>query len=368
MGRIERIGGVSQRSRIGSAELSESESVPMVGVSPGGRSNPIPRPIPAPFPNPAPHNSGCCMIEAKEIRVDYGDVTAVEDLTLSIPTGEVFGLIGPNGAGKTSLIRVLATLLEPTYGEARVANYDVVEEPAKVRQRLGYMPDLAPVYSDLKCWEFLDLFASAYFVKRSERRRRIEKCIDEVGLVSKRDAMAGTLSLGMKQRLVIAKTLLPDPEVLLLDEPASGLDPIGRIDLRNLLTGLAESGKTILISSHILTELSEFCGSIGIMEKGKLLLSGRIDEILANLKSTKHIVIETIGPASAAAALLEGNDAITDRKHSEFRFEFEFDGSEDQVADLLARLVSEGVRVKSFHEHHHGVEDIFLQIGAKEVS
>ena len=294
------------------------------------------------------------MIEAKEIRVDYGDVTAVEDLTLSIPKGEVFGLIGPNGAGKTSLIKVLATLLEPTYGEARVANYDVVEEPAKVRQRLGYMPDLAPVYSDLKCWEFLDLFASAYFVPRRDRRRRIDQCIDQVGLVSKRDAMAGTLSLGMKQRLVIAKTLLPEP--------------IARIDMRNLIRDLADSGKTIMISSHILTELSEFCGSIGIMEKGKLILSGRIDEILADLKSTRHIVIETIGPASGVARLLEGNDVITDRKQDDCRFEFEFDGNEDEVADLLARLVSEGVRVKSFHEHRHGVEDIFLQIGAKEVS
>ncbi len=303
------------------------------------------------------------MIEAKEIRVDYGDVTAVEDLTLSIPKGEVFGLIGPNGAGKTSLIRVLATLLEPTYGEARVA-----EQPSQVRQRLGYMPDLAPVYADLKCWEFLDLFASAYFVSRRDRKQHIDKCIEDVGLISKRNAMAGTLSLGMKQRLVIAKTLLPEPEVLLLDEPASGLDPIARIDMRNLIKGLADSGKTILVSSHILTELSEFCGSIGIMEKGKLILSGRIDEILANLKETKRIVIDTLDPASKVAAMLADNEAITGRKEEPFHFEFEFDGSDDEVAQLLSRLVGAGIRIKSFTEHQHGVEDIFLQIGAKEVS
>jgi ABC-2 type transport system ATP-binding protein len=308
------------------------------------------------------------MIEAKEIRVDYGDVTAVQDLTLSIPAGEVFGLIGPNGAGKTSLIKVLATLLEPTYGEARVANYDVVEQPSQVRQRLGYMPDLAPVYADLKCWEFLDLFASAYFVSRHDRRTRIDKALDDVGLTTKRDAMAGTLSLGMKQRLVIAKTLLPEPEVLLLDEPASGLDPIGRIDMRNLIKGLADSGKTILVSSHILTELSEFCGSIGIMEKGRLILSGRIEEILANLKDTRRILIDTIDPASRAADLFANDEAISDRKEEPFHLEFEFSGSDEEIAQLLTRLVGAGIRVKSFTEHQHGVEDIFLQIGAKEVS
>ena len=308
------------------------------------------------------------MIEAKEIRVDYGDVTAVADLTVSIPTGEVFGLIGPNGAGKTSLIRVLATLLEPTYGEARIANIDVVEEPARVRRLLGYMPDLAPVYDDLRCWEFLDLFAAAHFVSRHERRRRIDACIDQVGLESKRQAIAGTLSLGMKQRLVLAKTLLPNPEVLLLDEPASGLDPMARIDMRNMIRDLAHSGKTILISSHILNELSEFCGSIGIMEKGRLILSGRIDDILANLSHKKRIVVETLDPAAQAAGVLSGLDHVSACRTDGFRVEFELEGDESDVAELLRSLVDRGIRIKAFYERQQGVEDIFLKIGAKEVS
>ncbi|MCH7792244.1 MAG: ABC transporter ATP-binding protein [Planctomycetes bacterium] len=308
------------------------------------------------------------MIETKEIRVDYGDVHAVADLTVSIPTGEVYGLIGPNGAGKTSLIRVLATLLKPTYGDARIANIDVVEEPARVRRLLGYMPDLAPVYEDLRCWEFLDLFGAAYFVSRRERRRRIDACIDQVGLQSKRQAIAGTLSLGMKQRLVLAKTLLPDPEVLLLDEPASGLDPMARIDMRNMIRDLAHSGKTILISSHILNELSEFCGSIGIMEKGRLILSGRIDEILASLSHKKRIVVETLDPAARAAEVLSGLDGVSSCKAEALRVEFDLDGDESDVAELLRSLVDRGIRIKAFYERQQGVEDIFLQIGAKEVS
>ncbi len=179
------------------------------------------------------------MIRTTDLRVDYDGVNAVRDLTLFIPTGEVFGLIGPNGAGKTSTIRVLATLLQPTYGEAMVAGIDILEQPDRAHRILGYMPDTPPVYEDLRCWEFLDLFAGAYFLDRRERRRRVEECLEQVDLGSKRRILAGTLSTGMRQRLTLAKTLLPDPQVLLLDEPASGLDPIARIEMRDLLKNLA---------------------------------------------------------------------------------------------------------------------------------
>lgn len=308
------------------------------------------------------------MIETNDIRVDYGDVTAVRDLSISIPTGEVFGLIGPNGAGKTSLIRVLATLSEPTYGDAAVAGLDVREHRAEARRRIGYMPDLAPVFKDLKCWEFLDLFAASYFVDRRERRRRIDEVFARVNLESKRHAMAGTLSRGMTQRLVLAKTLLHDPEVLLLDEPASGLDPIARIDLRNLLRDLAALGRTVLISSHILNELSTFCTSIGIMEKGRLVLSGNIDEIVGRYNTTRRYTIETLGPAEPAAAAIRGREGYIDILCVDGRCSFETALPEEDTARLLAELVTAGVLVKAFYERRRGVEDVMMQVGASEVS
>lgn len=308
------------------------------------------------------------MIKVRDIRVDYGDVTAVEDLRVTIETGEVFGLIGPNGAGKTSLIRVLATLQEPTYGEAWIDGMDIVERRSDVRRILGYMPDMAPVYEDLRCWEFLDLFARAYFVGRTVRRSRVEECLDEVGLTSKRDVMAGTLSLGMKQRLVLAKTLLHDPSVLLMDEPASGLDPIARVDLRNLLNRLADQGKTILVSSHILTELSEFCTSVGIMEKGRLVLSGNIDQILAGMNQHKRIVVEAIGGGQLVADWLSPLDSVSEVEARNGKCEFKFDGSDEDAAALLKRMVEQKLNVKAFYERRQGVEDIMMQIGAREVS
>jgi ABC-2 type transport system ATP-binding protein len=308
------------------------------------------------------------LIETRDIRVDYGDVTAVRDVSLSIAPGEVYGLIGPNGAGKTSLIRVLGTVQSPTYGSARIGGLDIVEDLAGVRRSIGYMPDLAPVYKDLKCWEFLDLFARAYFVGRVERRARIDKCIEIVNLVSKRDALAGTLSRGMTQRLVLAKTLLHDPGVLLLDEPASGLDPIARIELRKLLRRLAEGSKTILISSHHLSELSEFCTSIGVMEKGRLVLDGGIKEIIAGMSKTRRYSVETVGASDAAAGLLGAMANVAELVSENGRCEFETGASDEEVATILASLVREGVAIKGFFERRRGVEDVLLHIGASEVS
>lgn len=308
------------------------------------------------------------MIQTRDLRVDYEDVTAVHDMTLEIPWGEVFGLIGPNGAGKTSTIRVLATLLQPTYGEVRVADIDVLDEPGAVRDRLGYMPDFPPVYDDLRCWEFLDLFAGAFSVNRNERKQRVDKCLDDVKLNEKRNAMAGTLSRGMKQRLVLAKTLLPEPKVLLLDEPASGLDPLARIEMRDLLRQLGAQGKTVLISSHILSEMSEFCTSIGIMERGRLVISGGIDDIIDELNTSKSIVIDLVGADGGLAARLGEIDDIHDVKTTDKGVVFGFHGSDEDVAELLRQLVHENVPMKAFYERRMGLEDILQQVGAKEVS
>jgi ABC-2 type transport system ATP-binding protein len=308
------------------------------------------------------------MIQTTDLRVDYDDVTAVRDLCLSIPRGEIFGLIGPNGAGKTSTIRVLATLLKPTYGEVRIAGVDILENPSAIHRTLGYMPDTPPVYKDLKCWEFLSLFAATYFVERRVRRRRIDDCLALVDLESKRDTLAGKLSAGMKQRLVLAKTLLPEPEVLLLDEPASGLDPIARIEMRQILKQLAAMGRTVLISSHILTELSEFCTSIGIMEKGRLVVAGRIGEIIERLDRHKRIVVELLEGDETVATWLGGLEEIRSLERKDGRLEFDFTGDDRAAAALLRRLIEQGAAVKGFHERRMGVEDILLEVGAREVS
>lgn len=311
---------------------------------------------------------GGLLIQTKDIRVDYGGMTAVTDVSLSVGPGEVYGLIGPNGAGKTSLIRVLATLREPTYGEARIGGFDTVERRAEARREIGYMPDLAPVHKNLKCWEFLDLFARAYFVERSARRARVEECLDLVNLRAKRAAMAGTLSRGMTQRLVLAKTLLHDPGVLLLDEPASGLDPIARMDLRALLRRLGDEGKAVVISSHILNELSEFCTSVGIMSKGRLVLDGPIDSIVADLNAARRYRVEVVGDVGPALALLRGLEGVGVEAAGEGAVEVAFVGDDGDAARLLARLVGAGVAVKGFTQRKRGVEDVMMALGATEVS
>jgi len=305
-------------------------------------------------------------IRTVDVRVDYEDLTAVDDLSLEIAAGEVFGLIGPNGAGKTSTIRVLAGLQQPTYGEVFIDGIDVAERPADVHRVLGYMPDLSPVYDDLKCWELLDLFAAAHNI--DDRPARIDACLKLVGLEGKRYAMAGKLSRGMTQRLVLAKTLLHKPRVMLLDEPASGLDPLARIELRNLLRGLSAEGVTILISSHILTELSGFCTSIGIMEKGRLVESGRIEDIRGRVAPHKRLIVQPLGDPAPVAAWLVERERVERVDPLDGHLVVEFTGRDEDAAALLAAAVAAGHPLKGFYERHMDVEDIVMKIGAKEVS
>ena len=308
------------------------------------------------------------LIHCADVRVDYGDTTAVHGLNLDIAGGEVYGLIGPNGAGKTSSIRVLATLLEPTYGEVHIGGHDTATRPAAARAMLGYMPDLAPVYEDLKVWELLDVFARVHGLPRGERKQRVDEVLAAVSLEGKRHALAGGLSRGMTQRLVLAKTLLHRPRVLLLDEPASGLDPIARMELSDLLRQLAAEGRTVLVSSHILSELAEFCTSIGIMEKGRLVVTGPIDELVAELGGGRRIVVELLEEAEAYLPGLSARQEISAAVAKGRRLEFSFAGEEREVATLLASLIGEGLPVRAFYEQRRGVEDVVLKVGAREVS
>ena len=308
------------------------------------------------------------MIRTVDLTIDYGSVLAVRDLSLTIGPGEVYGLIGPNGAGKTSTIRALATLLEPTYGEVYVGGHDVALKPEAARAVLGYMPDMPPVYDELTCWELLDVFAGAHGLPPEKRRARVDECLEQVSLTQKRDAKAGTLSRGMKQRLILAKTLLHDPQVLLLDEPASGLDPMARIELRELLKTLGRAGKTVLVSSHILTELSDFCTSIGIMQKGRMVVHGTLEEIAKKMSPHRTVAIRALTPLSHALGLIRAFPKVVDAQEQKGELIVQIDGTEEDDADLLAALVAGGVRVRAYEERKMDVEDIFLSVGASEVA
>ena len=214
------------------------------------------------------------MIQVRNLRVDYDDVCAVRNLSLQLKSGEVYGLIGPNGAGKTSTLRAIVGLVESTYGDVLIDGLDIAEQREDATRLIGFMPDSAPIYEDVTVWEYLDLFATAYMLPKQMRAPTIAYYLQLVDLFEKRDSMTNQLSRGMRQRLMLAKTLLPDPKVLLLDEPASGVDPYGRALLKDIMRKLGAAGKTVIISSHILSELSEFCTSIGIMQKGEMVISG----------------------------------------------------------------------------------------------
>ncbi|PYX39205.1 MAG: multidrug ABC transporter ATP-binding protein [Acidobacteria bacterium] len=308
------------------------------------------------------------LIELIHLRKEYDDLVAVQDLNLSIPQGEIFGLIGPNGAGKTTTIRMACGLLAPTTGRALVNGIDVSEEPERAQQLLGYLSDFFALYDDLKVWEYLDYFAHAYKMNESEIPARVSEAIAQVSLEVKRDAMIRGLSRGMKQRLGIARSIIHRPKLLLLDEPASGLDPKARLELRNLLRSLRDQGSTILISSHILTELEGFCTSIGIMEKGRMVRSGRIEEVTAAENLARDMRISWLGDASGALEeKLRGHADVSNLQLSTGDATFQFAGSDEEMAALLASLVSAGVRVKTFAEVKQTVEDLYMRLSRHEV-
>jgi len=308
------------------------------------------------------------MIRIRDLRVDYDDVCAVHDLSLDVEPGEVCGLIGPNGAGKTTTMRAMIGLIEPTYGEIEIMGVDVREHPEDVYRVVGFMPDFPPVYEDLLVWEFVDLFAASYGIARHRRPAEVGRCLDLVGLTAKRQAMVVGLSRGMRQRLMLAKTLVAEPEALLLDEPASGVDPQGRIDLKNILRRLGEEGKTILISSHILTEMNEFCTSVAIMERGSLVVSGRIEEVNQRIMGDSLLALEVLGEADVLLGIIAADDRAGRVERKENAYEFRFRGDAEAASDLLANLVRQGVRVCSFVRRRDNLEELFLKVGSKELS
>jgi ABC-2 type transport system ATP-binding protein len=293
---------------------------------------------------------------------------AVDDLNLTIPQGEIFGLIGPNGAGKTTTIRMACGLLAPTLGRALITGIDVAQEAERAQQSIGYLSDFFAVYEDLKVWEYLDYFAHAYKMRESDIPARITEVIAQVNLEVKRDAMIRGLSRGMKQRLGIARAIIHRPTVMLLDEPASGLDPKARLELRNLLRALRDQGATILISSHILTELEGFCTSIGIMEKGRIVRSGSIEEVTAAAASTRLVRLAWARDALAEVqSRLQSDARVSDVSLTGGAGTFRFSGAEEELAPLLASLVTANVQVTAFGEVKQTVEELYMKLSTHEV-
>jgi ABC-2 type transport system ATP-binding protein len=302
------------------------------------------------------------MIELIDFGKDYGDLKAVERLNLKIEAGEMFGFIGPNGAGKSTTIRFLATLLKATRGEGIVNGHSVTQDPMAVRQSVGYMPDSFGVYDGMKVWEFLDFFAVAYRIGRSKRKKVILDVLELLDLSHKRDDYVNGLSRGMKQRLCLAKTLVHDPPCLILDEPASGLDPRARVEVKALLKELRRMGKTILISSHILTELADCCTSIGIIERGQLLMNGPIDEVYKRIRSDRVIEVKFTNGMDVGLSIIRSSPHLRDIQVDNHNARLELQTDDKGVAELLQQLIAQGVGIRSFAEKEPTLEDVFMLV------
>ena len=302
------------------------------------------------------------MIETVDLTKKYGDFFALEALTLTLERGDLFGFIGPNGAGKTTTIRILATLLSPSWGEAYVCGHSIYTQPREIRRAIGYMPDIFGVYDDMKMIEYLEFFAAAYRIAGAERRRVAERSLELVDLVAKRDELVTSLSRGMTQRLGLARVLLHDPEVLLLDEPASGLDPRARIEMRGLLKRLQGMGKTILVSSHILPELADICNRVGIIEYGRLLACGDVQDLLAQVRGRPTLRIRVGGSAEAAARTLERAPEVAAVTVRDGEVVVALADGVTDHAPLAARLVAEGHALLGLREQEVNLETAFLEL------
>jgi ABC-2 type transport system ATP-binding protein len=296
----------------------------------------------------------------------FNGTLAVAGVDLAVPAGEIHGLVGPNGAGKSTTLRILSTLVVASAGEAEVCGLDVRREPNEVRRVIGYMPDSFGVYDDMKVWEYLDFFGRCYGLSAAARRRMIGDLLELVDLGGKRQQYVESLSRGMQQRLCLAHALVHDPQVLLLDEPASGLDPRARIELRELLRELRALGKTILVSSHILPELEELCTSVTIIDHGRVLASGRVGDIEARLRAGAVLRVRIIGDEQALAAAsgffaADGRVAAVETRGAD-SLELAFRGDDEASADLLARAVAAGHRIVTFSRAATDLEELFLQV------
>jgi len=303
------------------------------------------------------------ILKTEALTKQYGSTTALDNLNLAVHGGEVFGYIGPNGAGKTTTFRILAGLLDPTSGKAVIAGKDVTGNKDLIKQVVGYLPDNFGVYPTLRVWEYLDFFAAAYRIPKAKRKDRIDYCLAIANAEEFRDKLLGALSRGMKQRVGIAKTLLHDPQVIILDEPAATIDPRARVEMRKLLRELADLGKAVLVSSHILPELSDVCDTVGILSGGKMVASGPVRDILRTVRQRRLVEVQVLGDKQQARLVLSGAPGewhpLGD-DNGVLRYEVQAD--ERQLAEGLQLLLNRGVSVVSYAEVPADLEDVFMSL------
>ncbi|MDR2115827.1 MAG: ABC transporter ATP-binding protein [Planctomycetaceae bacterium] len=308
------------------------------------------------------------MIRTEDLTKQYDKLFAVKNLRLNLVAGDLFGFIGPNGSGKTTTMKILATLLQPTYGEAYVCEKSIYTHSKEIRRLIGYMPDFFGVYDDMKVIEYLEFFAAAYRISGDKRKKVCDEMLELVDLGYKREALATSLSRGMTQRLGLARVLLHDPQVLLLDEPASGLDPRARIEMRELLKRLGGRGKTIMVSSHILPELADICNKVGIIERGELLVNADVAEVMRRVRDHLVINIDLVNGLEEAAKLLEQHSSInrveiqTVAGKPIIRISMDKDKGLDDYCDLPTLLVEHGFKIRSFKEDEINLETAFMTL------
>jgi ABC-2 type transport system ATP-binding protein len=302
------------------------------------------------------------MIETRDLTKKYGELFAIKSISLNLSRGDVFGFIGPNGSGKTTTMRILATLLNPTWGEAYVGGYSIYTRPKDIRRMIGYMPDFFGVYDDMKVIEYLEFFAAAYRIRGPKRRQVCDEVLELVELGYKREALVTSLSRGMTQRLGLARVLLHDPQVLLLDEPASGLDPRARIEIRALLKRLGTLGKTIMVSSHILPELADICNKVGIIERGELKVNAEVAEVMRQVRRQTVLNIGVAGNADVAARLLEGHELVERVEAGDKYLTVMLTNGQTDYSDLATLLVTAGHKLTLLREEELNLETAFMAL------
>jgi len=307
------------------------------------------------------------IIEIRNLTKHYGRRPAVNGLNLSIEPGEIFGFVGPNGAGKTSTIRVMTTLLYPSGGDVFIGGHSVKNKPQEVRRLIGHMPDFFGLYHNVKVWEYLDFFAGCYHIPEAQRPALISDLLELVDLQHRRDDLVEKLSRGMQQRLSLARTLVHDPQVLILDEPASGLDPRARIEIRQLLVELAHMGKTIFFSTHILADVAEICTRVGILEAGKLVAVGELEALQQQVMPLRKVELTVLDDLTAASDLLAKQPQVSavqvapGQQNGRRRLEFEFSGDDDALSQVLTALIQAGVPVIHFSADSRDLESVFMR-------
>jgi len=304
------------------------------------------------------------MIKTTNLTKKYGDMFAIDSIELDLQAGDLFGFIGPNGAGKTTTMRIIATLLEPSWGEAYVCGYSIYTNPKEIRRLVGYMPDFFGVYDDMTVLEYLEFFAAAYRLRGAARRQRCEEMLEVVDLNFKRDAYANTLSRGQTQRLGLARTLLHDPQVLLLDEPLSGLDPRARIEMRNLLRRLGQLGKTIIVSSHILPELADICNKVGIIDRGKLGVNATVSEVMRRVRQYLVLIVQIadLQQTKQAIEVLQRSPLVTAVEAGDAELKVILRPEVEDYSSLPMMLMQAGVPLRQFREEQLDLESAFMAL------